>query len=86
MAYCSSKTLCFCLLGVYENSYGGVVGNHLAKLIGWGKEGGLDYWLAVNSWGTGWGQNGLFKIRRGNNTVGIESRVSTVLPKEGLTE
>jgi len=70
--------------GIYEYAYGNKVGYHLTKLIGWGTENGKDYWLAVNTWGTNWGQNGLFKIRRGNNTVGIEARISAVLPKEAL--
>jgi len=27
---------------------------HYAKLIGWGVENGVDYWLLVNSWGYEW--------------------------------
>jgi len=25
------------------------------KLIGWGNEGGMDYWLVTNSWSIEWG-------------------------------
>lgn len=34
--------------------------------------------LVANSWGTGWGEGGLFKIQRGTNTCGIESYVLAV--------
>jgi C1A family cysteine protease len=30
--------------------------------IGYGNEGGLDYWLVQNSWDVTWGMNGFFKI------------------------
>jgi Papain family cysteine protease len=31
--------------------------------------------LAVNSWGTGWGERGMFRIRRGSNECEIEEFV-----------
>ncbi|GMR54160.1 hypothetical protein PMAYCL1PPCAC_24355, partial [Pristionchus mayeri] len=36
---------------------------HVVKVIGWGQdETGSHYWLAVNSFGRNWGDNGVFKI------------------------
>uniref|UniRef100_A0A0K0EBM3 C2H2-type domain-containing protein n=1 Tax=Strongyloides stercoralis TaxID=6248 RepID=A0A0K0EBM3_STRER len=36
---------------------------HVVKLIGWGTDSdGNHYWLAVNSFGNYWGDNGIFKI------------------------
>lgn len=37
---------------------------HAVKVLGWGSENGVDYWLAANSWGPEWGENGYFRIRR----------------------
>jgi cathepsin B len=47
------------------------LGSHNVKIIGWGVESGVSYWLAANSWNEDWGDNGLFKIKRGNNECGI---------------
>jgi len=47
--------------------------NHAVELIGYGvDEGtGVDYWLAKNSWGTGWGEDGFFRIKRGYGHCGF---------------
>ena len=45
------------------------------RIVGWGTESGGDYWLVANSWNSGWGDNGFFKIARGVNECGIESDV-----------
>jgi len=36
--------------------------NHAVTALGWGNEGGHDFILSMNSWGTGWGLDGLFKV------------------------
>ena len=36
---------------------------------------GTPYWLCVNSWNYGWGEQGLFRILRGSDECGIESSV-----------
>jgi len=61
--------------GVYHHVTGRLLGGHAVKGIGWGNEGGKDYWLIANSWGTSWGDHGFFKILRGKNECGIESNV-----------
>lgn len=48
-------------------------GGHAVKFMGWGTESSTDYWLVANSWGTSWGLDGYFKIKRGNNECRIES-------------
>jgi cathepsin B len=61
--------------GVYQHVSGSYLGGHAIRMIGWGVENSVPYWLCANSWGTGWGIGGLFKFRRGTNHMGIESYV-----------
>ena len=39
---------------------GGV--NHAVNVVGYGTDGGVDYWLIRNSWGTGWGESGYIRL------------------------
>merc|ERR1719347_2238056 len=45
--------------------------NHEVSVVGYGSQGGQDYWLVKNSWGTGFGENGYIKIKRGTGHCGI---------------
>lgn len=58
--------------GVYRHTGGDYLGDHSFKILGWGVENRVKYWLVANSWNTDWGDNGFFKILRGNNHCGIE--------------
>lgn len=46
---------------------------HSITLVGYGEENGVKYWIGMNTWGTNWGENGFFKIFRGENELEIES-------------
>lgn len=67
--------------GVYQHVSGSMLGGHAIRMLGWGVENGTPYWLIANSWNTDWGNNGFFKIKRGNDECGIESSISAGLPK-----
>jgi cathepsin B len=58
--------------GVYTKTSSSLAGYHAVKILGWGVEDGVKYWLVQNSWGTSWGLEGSFKIRRGTDECGIE--------------
>lgn len=64
--------------GVYHHVSGGIAGGHAIKVLGYGVENGTPYWLCANSWGTGWGMSGFFKIKQGD--CGIEDQVFSCDP------
>jgi len=45
--------------------------NHGVAVIGYGSEGGKDYWLIKNSWGTSWGENGFLRMKRGTGHCAV---------------
>ncbi|CAD6198912.1 unnamed protein product [Caenorhabditis auriculariae] len=73
--------------GVYQHSGlasqkgAGAVGEgyHSVRVLGWGVDHStgraIKYWLAANSWGSDWGEEGLFRIIRGENHCEFESFV-----------
>jgi len=66
--------------GIYVHNTGDALGGHCIKLIGWGVENNVEYWIAQNSWGTRWGESGFFRIQKGVNMCGIEGEVFSALP------
>lgn len=67
--------------GVYKHVTGKPLGGHAIRILGWGVEDETPYWLIANSWNTDWGNNGYFKILRGENHCGIEAEISAGIPK-----
>lgn len=43
--------------------------NHAVTVVGYGP----NYWIVKNSWGTGWGEQGYIKIKKGSRMCGIGS-------------
>ncbi len=64
--------------GVYYQTSKDFLGVHTVEILGWGKENGVDYWLAKNCWGDTWGMKSFFKIKMGE--CGINDNMSTCRP------
>lgn len=56
--------------------------NHGVLITGYGidNRSGEKYWIVKNSWGTAWGEQGYFRIRRGTNECNIESMAVSAIP------
>ena len=70
--------------GIYQHVSGSGLGGHAIRIVGWGSEGGVDYWKVANSWNPYWGEKGYFRIVRGAKGqagCGIESQVTATGPK-----
>jgi cathepsin B len=61
--------------GVYQHVTGQELGGHAIEIVGYGEDSGVKYWIVKNSWNPSWGDNGYFKILRGQDECGIESSV-----------
>jgi C1A family cysteine protease len=66
----------------YDGSYtlyhpGTETPNHAVLIVGWDDSlthtGGTGGWIVKNSWGTGWGDSGYFKIAYGSASIGTDS-------------
>jgi cathepsin B len=66
--------------GVYQHVTGEKAGGHAVKMVGWGVDNGVKYWKVANSWNPYWGENGHFRILRGENHCGIEDQVVATSP------
>lgn len=73
--------------GIYKwDGQGKPLGGHAVVLMGWGEEGGVKYWTAMNWRGVNWGDSGYFRIRRGVDEVAIESNAMAGYPALPLAE
>jgi len=68
--------------GVYQHTMGKSLGPHSVKVLGWGEDNGVKYWLVANSWNETWGEKGFFKFIRGGNNCGFEDDAVSASYKE----
>ena len=61
---------------IYGEFCHGELPTHGVIITGYGKtDDGVPYWKVRNSWGSDWGENGYFRIIRGENACGIETEL-----------
>lgn len=68
----------------HKNKSAGSNGGHAIRVCGWGEE-TIDgevvpYWWIANSWGTQWGINGYFKMKRKMRECQLEMNAMGMLP------
>merc|ERR1712019_207995 len=59
--------------GVFKSNFCGANLDHGVLTVGYGTDGGNDYWKVKNSWGQSWGENGFVRLVQGTNQCGINS-------------
>ena len=57
--------------GIFDNTRCGTNLDHAVALVGYGTEGGQDYYILRNSWGTTWGESGYMRIADNGDGAGI---------------
>lgn len=53
--------------GIYTSTYGDYLGLHAVSIVGY--DDNNQYWICKNSWGTGWGESGYFRIAYSENIL-----------------
>lgn len=68
--------------GIFMDHSGATAANHQVEIVGYGSNSvtGVKYWIARNSWGTAFGEQGWFRIIRGVNNLGVESSCVYAVP------
>lgn len=65
--------------GILSNCVSG--GGHCFQIVGYGVQGGVNYWKVRNSWGSHWGEEGHIRIKMNKNMCNIANNPTKVVIK-----
>ncbi|EFC45195.1 predicted protein, partial [Naegleria gruberi] len=78
----ATKSLAHYNGGIFEEFREFIKLNHVISIVGWGIEKDTKFWVVRNSWGSEFGLDGFFKIKRGvdlHYNLGIETECAYVV-------
>jgi cathepsin B len=67
------------IAGIYTRASNVRLGAAATRVIGWGVENGIEYWICRSSFGLDWGENGHFRIKLGEVNIGKKAYACTPL-------
>jgi len=65
--------------GIYYHKAGRLMGGHVMRVVGWGVEGGVHYWIIANTFGEGWGEKGYVKFKM--HDCSVDGYMMLCMPK-----
>jgi cathepsin B len=61
--------------GVYTSNCRSMLGGHAVKIVGWGVENNVEYWIVANSWTSSWGEKGFVRVATGQSCLNFDTQM-----------